>query len=82
MTLKVVDQTSFEPERKPTDAGLLAFGVTGGQFKDIEIGEGEMFLLPGELCLAVVGQCELTRRRTMQRTRPTTLADTRTPSAL
>lgn len=48
MLLKIVDNTTFEPERKPTDAGLMAFGVTGGTFKDVVIGEGEMFLLPGE----------------------------------
>lgn len=48
MTLKIVDETVFSAERRPTkEGGLPTFGVTGGVFRDIVIGEGDMFLLPG-----------------------------------
>jgi 3-hydroxyanthranilate 3,4-dioxygenase len=49
MSLKVIDGTSCSAERTSTPEGLQAFKVEGGEFRDIEIGEGEMFLLPGEL---------------------------------
>lgn len=50
MTLKVVDNSNCSSERITlVDSGLEAFDVTGGEFRDIVIGEGEMFLLPGEL---------------------------------
>lgn len=57
MTLKVVDETqrSSERQRLPLaqghkgEADLEAYTVQGGVFRDIEIGEGEMFLLPGRL---------------------------------
>ena len=45
------------PRMKSNDEGLEAFDVQGGVFQDIEIGEGEMFLLPGEI--KIVRQCEL-----------------------
>lgn len=52
MTLKVLDGTTRSPDRHTTPEGLEAYKVEGGEFKDIEIGEGEMFLLPGEFaCL-------------------------------
>lgn len=48
MTLKLVDCTDFSEKRIPSGAeGLEAFEITGGEFKDVVIGEGEMFLLPG-----------------------------------
>ncbi|ORY70624.1 3-hydroxyanthranilic acid dioxygenase [Leucosporidium creatinivorum] len=46
MTLKVLDNTTCSTERHTTPEGLEAYKVEGGEFKDIEIGEGEMFLLP------------------------------------
>lgn len=52
MTLKVVDQTTFSTTRVKSGVnsdGLEAFDVSGGVFRDVVIGEGEMFLLPGEL---------------------------------
>lgn len=48
ITIKIVEETTFSPERRPTrKEGLAVFGVTGGEFRDIVVGEGEMFLLPG-----------------------------------
>ncbi|GAA6016285.1 hypothetical protein JCM10207_000457 [Rhodosporidiobolus poonsookiae] len=46
MTLKVVDDATLGETYK-TKEGLEARAVTGGTFRDITIGEGEMFLLPG-----------------------------------
>ncbi|SCV75004.1 BQ2448_8033 [Microbotryum intermedium] len=46
MTLKVVEGTTRSTERHPTPEGLRAYQVHGGTMRDIEIGEGEMFLLP------------------------------------
>lgn len=61
MTLKVVDETTRSTERRrllpdPAAEGghaqeeekLEAYDVQGGVFRDVEIGEGEMFLLPGQ----------------------------------
>lgn len=56
MTLKVIDHTTFRGERVPTTGGLLAYDVTGGEFKDVVIGEGEMFLLPGTLARSCEGE--------------------------
>lgn len=47
MTLKVIDEAQVG-ERVTTKEGLQAVGVSGGRFREITIGEGEMFLLPGE----------------------------------
>lgn len=47
MTLKVLDNTTCSTERHTTPEVMEAYKVEGGEFKDIEIGEGEMFLLPG-----------------------------------
>lgn len=47
MTLKVIENSTCSTERITVADGLQAYDVTGGEFKDIEIGEGEMFLLPG-----------------------------------
>ncbi len=50
MILKVVDNSNCSSQRITlVESGLEAFDVTGGEFRDIVIGEGEMFLLPGEL---------------------------------
>jgi hypothetical protein len=50
MTLKVIDNTTCG-ERVKTKEGLEAYAVEGGEFREITIGEGEMFLLPGaSLC--------------------------------
>lgn len=49
MTLKVIDGAKVG-ERITTAEGLEAVSVEGGQFREITIGEGEMFLLPGESC--------------------------------
>lgn len=46
MTLKVVDDVK-RGERVKTKEGLDAVSVEGGEFREITIGEGEMFLLPG-----------------------------------
>ncbi|GAA5943535.1 hypothetical protein JCM3775_001387 [Rhodotorula graminis] len=46
MTLKVVDNP-VRAERVTTKEGLEAVRVEGGEFREITIGEGEMFLLPG-----------------------------------
>lgn len=46
MTLKVVDNTTAGGLVK-TAEGLDAVSVEGGEFREITIGEGEMFLLPG-----------------------------------
>ncbi|GAA5873188.1 hypothetical protein JCM8547_006810 [Rhodosporidiobolus lusitaniae] len=46
MTLKVIDN-STAGERVKTKEGLEAIAVEGGEFREITIGEGEMFLLPG-----------------------------------
>jgi 3-hydroxyanthranilate 3,4-dioxygenase len=46
MTLKVIDNTTCG-ERVKTKEGLEAYAVEGGEFREITIGEGEMFLLPG-----------------------------------
>ncbi|KAK4047378.1 3-hydroxyanthranilic acid dioxygenase [Microbotryomycetes sp. JL201] len=47
MTLKVVDETVKSTQRQPiNDEGLEALTVEGGVFREIEICEGEMFLLP------------------------------------
>ncbi|TNY20987.1 3-hydroxyanthranilic acid dioxygenase [Rhodotorula diobovata] len=46
MTLKVVDNPT-RAERVTTAEGLEAVRVEGGEFREITIGEGEMFLLPG-----------------------------------
>ncbi|POY73306.1 hypothetical protein BMF94_3640 [Rhodotorula taiwanensis] len=46
MTLKVIDGAQVGGRVK-TAEGLEAVSVTGGQFREITIGEGEMFLLPG-----------------------------------
>jgi len=48
MTLKVVDNP-VRAERVTTKEGLEAVRVEGGEFREITIGEGEMFLLPGAL---------------------------------
>lgn len=48
MTLKVVDNVKRSEERVKTKEGLEAIKVEGGDFQEITIGEGEMFLLPGE----------------------------------
>ncbi|GAA5895677.1 3-hydroxyanthranilate 3,4-dioxygenase [Sporobolomyces salmoneus] len=47
MTLKVVDGVNRSEERVKTKEGLEAIKVEGGEFREITIGEGEMFLLPG-----------------------------------
>lgn len=47
MTLKVIDGAQVGGRVK-TAEGLEAVSVTGGQFREITIGEGEMFLLPGQ----------------------------------
>ena len=52
MLLKVIEDTTFTGYRiKDSHRGvgseLEAFEITGGTFKDVVIGEGEMFLLPG-----------------------------------
>ncbi|SCZ87766.1 BZ3500_MvSof-1268-A1-R1_Chr2-3g05234 [Microbotryum saponariae] len=47
MTLKIVEGTTRSTDRHPTPEGLQAYQVQGGTMRDIEIGEGEMFLLPG-----------------------------------
>ena len=61
MTLKVVDNVSRSDERVKTAEGLDAIKVEGGEFREITIGEGEMFLLPGELpcSFAVCGTAPL-----------------------
>ncbi|GAA5986116.1 hypothetical protein JCM11641_004716 [Rhodosporidiobolus odoratus] len=46
MTLKVIDNAQVGG-RVRTKEGLDAIDVTGGDFREITIGEGEMFLLPG-----------------------------------
>lgn len=46
MTLKVIDNAKVG-ERVKTKEGLEAVAVTGGEFREITIDEGEMFLLPG-----------------------------------
>lgn len=47
MTLKVIDNSKVG-ERVKTNEGLEAVAVTGGEFREITIDEGEMFLLPGQ----------------------------------
>ncbi|KDE03097.1 3-hydroxyanthranilate 3,4-dioxygenase 2 [Microbotryum lychnidis-dioicae p1A1 Lamole] len=46
MTLKIVEGTTRSTDRHPTPEGLQAYQVQGGTMRNIEIGEGEMFLLP------------------------------------
>lgn len=53
MTLKVVDNP-VRAERVTTKEGLEAVRVEGGEFREITIGEGEMFLLPGALAFSLV----------------------------
>ncbi|GJN90283.1 hypothetical protein Rhopal_003291-T1 [Rhodotorula paludigena] len=48
MTLKVIDNAKVG-ERVKTKDGLDAISVEGGEFREITIGEGEMFLLPDRL---------------------------------
>lgn len=48
MTLKVIEDATVG-QRVTTKEGLEAVSVEGGHFREITIGEGEMFLLPGEL---------------------------------
>lgn len=50
MTLKVIDQSTCSSERVKGVNGLDVYDVQGGHFKDVNIGEGEMFLLPGQCC--------------------------------
>lgn len=59
MTLKVIDKTSRATERSTTPEGLEAYKVDGGEFRDIEIGEGEMFLLPGTSLLSHYHKIEI-----------------------
>ncbi|GAA5963077.1 hypothetical protein JCM8115_002614 [Rhodotorula mucilaginosa] len=46
MTLKVIEDATVG-QRTTTKEGLEAVSVEGGHFREITIGEGEMFLLPG-----------------------------------
>jgi 3-hydroxyanthranilate 3,4-dioxygenase len=48
MTLKVIEDATVG-QRTTTKEGLEAVSVEGGHFREITIGEGEMFLLPGKL---------------------------------
>ncbi|BGP33427.1 3-hydroxyanthranilic acid dioxygenase [Rhodotorula toruloides] len=48
MTLKVIDNAKVG-ERVKANEGLEAVAVTGGEFREITIDEGEMFLLPGNM---------------------------------
>lgn len=48
MTLKVIEDATVG-QRITTKEGLEAVSVEGGHFREITIGEGEMFLLPGKL---------------------------------
>lgn len=74
MTLKVLDGATVSDDKsQSTPEGLSVRSVTGGQFRDIDIGEGEMFLLPGQ-CLAL--SRTVAARNDAMLTRPSGAANT------
>lgn len=60
MLLKTIQDTTFGQRSTSAARGvgaeLEAYEVTGGTFVDVEIGEGEMFLLPGQSDLAILAR--------------------------